>query len=109
MYLHSLSYILSVTTGTKGSNYEKVIFSKTLFKKKTNESLKIYKKHKNFYSKLYKKEWEKYFDTLEIKRVSDNKAFWKIIQPLFSEKRKFANKMTLKDSEKNILSDDTLE
>ena len=27
---------------------------------------------------------------------------------LFSEKRKFANKITLEDSEKNILSDDTL-
>ena len=32
----------------------------------------------------------------------------KNIQPVFSEKRKFANKVTLEDSKKNILSDDTL-
>ena len=30
------------------------------------------------------------------------------MQPLFTEKRKFANKITLQDSEENIISDDTL-
>ena len=30
------------------------------------------------------------------------------MEPLFSEKRKFANKITLEDSEENIISDDTL-
>ena len=33
-------------------------------------------------------------------------AFWKNIQPLFSKKRKFANKITLEDSEKNIVSEE---
>ena len=51
---------------------------------------------------------EKYFDTLDVNKITDNKAFWKNIQPLFSEKRKFTNKITLEDSEENILSDDTL-
>ena len=46
--------------------------------------------------------------TLDVNKTTDNKAFRKNIQPLFSEKRKFANKITLEDSEKNILSDDTL-
>ena len=81
---------------------------KLYFKKKTTESLKKYKKHKNFCSRLYKKERKKYFDTLDVNKITDNKAFWKNIQPLFSEKRKFANKITLEDSEKNILSDETL-
>ena len=70
--------------------------------------MKKYKKHKNFCSRLYKKERKKYFDTLDVNKITDNKAFWKNIQPLFSEKRKFANKITLEDSEENILSDDTL-
>ena len=48
------------------------------------------------------------FDTSYVNKVTDNKAFWKNIQTLFSEKRKFANKITLEDSEENILSDDTL-
>ena len=30
------------------------------------------------------------------------------MQPLFPEKRKFVDKITLEDSEENILSDDTL-
>ena len=70
--------------------------------------MKKYKKHKNFCSRLYKKERKKYFDTLDVNKITDNKAFWKNIQPLFSEKRKFTNKITLEDSVENILSDDTL-
>ena len=69
-----------------------------------------YQKHKKFCSRLYKKERKKYFDTLDVNKITDNKAFWKNIQPLFSEKRKFEKRTvkTHEDSEKNILSDDTL-
>ena len=70
--------------------------------------MKKYKKHKNFCSRLYKKKRKKYFDTVNVNKITDNKAFWENIQPLFSEKRKFANKITLEKSEKNILSDGTL-
>ena len=70
--------------------------------------MKKYKKHKNFCSRLYKKKRKKYFDTLNVNKITNNKAFRKNIEPLFSEKRKFANKITLEESEKNILSDDTL-
>ena len=65
------------------------------------------KKHKNFCSRLYKKEYKKYFDTVDFKKISDNKAVWKNIEPLFSEKRKFANEITLEDSEENVISDNT--
>ena len=81
---------------------------KLYFKKKTTESLKKYKKHKNFCSRLYKKERTKYSDTSDVNKITDNKAFWKNIRPLFSEKRRFANKITLEDSEKDISSDDKL-
>ena len=70
--------------------------------------MKKYKKQKNFCSRWIKKERKKYFDTLDVNKVTGNKNFWKNIKPLFSEKRKFANKITLEDSEENILSDDTL-
>ena len=65
------------------------------------------KEHKNFCSRLYKKEHKKYFDTVDFKKISDNKALWKNIEPLFSEKRKFANEITLEDSEENVISDNT--
>ena len=69
--------------------------------------MKKYKNRKNFCSRLYKKEHKKYFNTLDVNKITGNKALWKNIQPLFSEKKKFANKTTLEDSEENI-SDDTL-
>ena len=56
---------------------------KFYFKKKATESLKKYKKHKNFCSRLYKKERKKYFDTLDVSKITNNKAFWKNIQPFF--------------------------
>ena len=71
--------------------------------------MKKFKKHKTFYSRLFKKESKKYFDTLAVNKITDNKAFWKNIQLLFSEQRKFAKKITLEDSEENIISNDTLE
>ena len=89
-----------VTRALRKAIMKRSYLEKLYFKKKTTESLKKYKKHKNFCSRLYKKERKKYFDTLDVNKITDNKAFWKNIQPLFSEKRKFANKITLEDSEK---------
>ena len=48
---------------------------KLYFKKKTTESLKKYKKRKSFCSRLYIKERKKYFDTLDVNRITDNKTF----------------------------------
>ena len=96
-----------VTKSLRNPIMKRSYLKKLYFRKKTTESLKKYKKQ-IFFSRLYKKERKKYFDTLDANKITDNKAFWKNIQPLISEKRKFANKITLEDSEENILSDDTL-
>ena len=97
-----------VTKALRKAIMKRSYLEKLYLKKKTAESLKKYEKNKNFCSRFYKKERKKYFDTLDVNKITDKKAFWKNIQPLFSEKRKFANKITLEDSEKNILSDETL-
>ena len=70
--------------------------------------MKKYKKQKNFCSRLYKIEREKYFDILDVNRITDNKAFCLNIQSLFYETSKFANKITLEDVQENITSDDAL-
>ena len=70
--------------------------------------MKKYKKQKNFCSRFYKIEREKYFDILDVNRITDNKAFWKNIQSLFYETSKFANKIILEDVQENITSDDAL-
>ena len=78
---------------------------KVYFKKKTPDSLKKLKKQNNYCSRLYKKERKKYFESLDPRRISDNKSFWKNIQPFFSEKRKISNKITLVDNKENTIFD----
>ena len=79
---------------------------KIYFKKQTNESLKAYKKQKNYCNKLYKKERKKLFDYLNISVVSDNKTFWKVIKPFFTNKRTFGRNIKLIEKEE-ILKDET--
>ena len=57
---------------------------------------------------MCKKERRRYFESLDPSKIVDNKTFWKNIQPLFSEKRKIANKVTLVDKEDKIISEDSL-
>ena len=83
-------------------------FEKVYFKKKTPDSLTKFKKQKNYCSRLYKKERKKYFESLNPRRISDNKSFWKNIQPFFSEKRKISNKITLVENKENAVFDDHL-
>ena len=54
---------------------ERSYLQKIYFKKATTESLKKYKKRQNFCSRLYQKERKKYFDTLDVNKITDNKAF----------------------------------
>ena len=61
----------------------------------TVENSNKYKKHKNFCSKLYKKERKKYYSQLDIKNITDNKLFWKIMKPFLSEKCTYASKISL--------------
>ena len=79
---------------------------KIYFKKQTNELLKAYKKQKNYCSKLYKKERKKFFDNLNTSVVSDNKTFWKVIKPFFTNKSTFGRNIKLIEKEE-ILKDDT--
>ena len=62
---------------------------KIYFKKQTNKSLKTYKKQKNYCRKLYKKERKKLFDNLSTSVVSDNKTFWEVLKPFFTNKSAF--------------------
>ena len=97
-----------VTIALRKAIMKRSQLGKLYFKIQTTESLKKYQKHNTFCSRLYKKERKKYLNTLDANKITDNKAFWKNIQPLFSEKRKSANKIIREDSEENILSDDKL-
>ena len=46
-----------------------------------------------------------FFETLDIKSVNDNKMFWKTVAPIFSNKSKASNRITLSENEKLITND----
>ena len=76
------------------------------FKNKSQNDYLAFKKQRNFCSKLYKKERKNYYNSLDIKNITDNKQFWKTIKPFLSEKIKTTSKIKLKDQDKIISNDD---
>ena len=72
------------------------------FKNKSENNYLAFKKQRNFCSKLYKKERKKYYNSLDIKNITDDKQFWKTIKPFLSEKSKITSKIKLKDKNKII-------
>ena len=49
---------------------------------------------------LLRKSKKQYFSNIDIKNVTDNKRFWKIIRPTFSNKCKTTNTIILVEDEK---------
>ena len=75
------------------------------FKNKSQNNYLLFKKQKNFCSKLYKKERKKYYNSLNMKDITDNKIFCKTIKPFLSEKCTTSSRITLKNKD-NIISND---
>ena len=75
------------------------------YKNSSPENNKAYRKQKNFCRKLYKRERKKYYSTLDIKNITDNKKFWKTMKPFFSEKGVFSQNITLVNKDSIISSD----
>ena len=60
---------------------------------------------------MYKKERKKerkYYNSLKLNKVTDNKTFWKAIKPFLSDKGTDINKITFADNDKVILNDKQL-
>ena len=64
-----------------------------------------YTKYRNYCTGLFRKEKKSYYNNLNMKLLNDNKTFWKLVKPLFSEKHFCSSKiMLVEDGE--IISDD---
>ena len=48
-----------------------------LRKNPTKENSKAFKEQRNFCNRLYKKERKRYFENLDLRKIADNKEFWK--------------------------------
>ena len=64
-----------------------------------------YKRQRNRCLSILRKTKKEYFNSLKIKQVSDNKLFWKSVEPFFSDKASNSSKITLAE-ENNIISDE---
>ena len=69
----------------------KAIMTRSRLKNKFNKNSSekywnSYKKKRNFCLKLLRQTKEKYFNNINVKKVSDNKIYWKSVKPFFSNK-----------------------
>ena len=74
-------------------------------KSRSNKDGEAYKKQRNLCVSLLRQNKKDYFETLDMKSVTDNKMFWKTVAQLFSNKSKASNKITLSENEKLITND----
>ena len=75
------------------------------FKNRSVENWESYRRLRNECVKLTKKVKREYFENLDIKKFSDNKNFWNIVKPLFSNSIKKCTKITLVEKDEIILDD----
>ena len=70
------------------------------------ENQKAFKKQRNFCNRLYKKERRKYYNNLDLRKITDNRKFWNTVKPFLSNKGTNSQKISLKEGEE-IVTDDT--
>ena len=76
------------------------------YKSKSIEDKAKYKRQKNYCNRLYKRERKNYYNTLDLRRVTDNKRFWSTLKPFLTDKGSRSNNICLiEDGE--IISNDT--
>ena len=75
-------------------------------KKNTDQNKSAYKKQRNLCVKLLKRAKKTFYNTLDVKKVSDNKIFWKTIKPNFTEDTIKGQKITLVEKE-TVISEES--
>ena len=74
------------------------------YKYSTEVNRIAFKKQKNYCNRLYKRERRNYYSKLKLNNITDNKKFWNVMKPLFSDRVK-DNIVLVKDEK--IISKDT--
>ena len=77
-------------------------------KDKSQTNRENYKIHRNFSKKLSRKTKKSYFESLNTKKITDNRTFWKTVVPLFTNKASRGEKIILTEAEKHISNDKKL-
>ena len=89
----------------------KEIMLRTNLKRKANktkkeEDFRRYKKQRNLIVKMNKKAKRDYYKSISPKSIDNDKKFWKMVKPMFSNVNPMSDKIILIEDEK-IITDDT--
>ena len=74
-------------------------------KDKSQTSRENYKIQRNLCKKLLRKTKKSYFESLNTKKITDNRTFWKTVVPLFTNKVSRGEKIILTEAGKHISDD----
>ena len=94
-----------ISTPTVRSDDGKARLRNIYLKQRTETTKVAYNRQRNKCVSILKKSKKSYFESLDTKFVKDNKKFWKRISPLFSNKIKSKEKITLVENNEIISSD----
>ena len=72
------------------------------------KSFKAYKKQKNVCRRLYKKEKKQFFNNLNPSFVTDNKSFWKMFKPFFSNKGNYGSEIEVVEKDEALPDKDLI-
>ena len=75
-------------------------------KKRSETNILAYAKQRNFCVSLLRKTKKEYYANLNEKDIADNKKFWQTVKPLFSDKVKSKEKITLVQGEMTSTEDE---
>ena len=68
-------------------------------KNKSSEANHAYKRQRNFCTSLLRKCQRTFYSNLDPSIISDNKKFWKVVKPFFSDKVSTTTKITLSEND----------
>ena len=74
-------------------------------KDKTDGARTTYSKQRNICVHLLRRAKRNYYNDLDLSNVTDNRKFWKTMRPLFANKIKVKNKITLNEDSKSTNDD----
>ena len=79
------NHALYVTKAMKKAIMKRTQMQHQYFKNRSCETFNAYTHQRNFCRRLYKRENKKYFNSLKLNKITDNKVFWKTVKPLLSD------------------------
>ena len=92
IFVHDLYIVPYMTKPLRKAIMIRSSLKNKLYKNFTPNNSMAYKKQRNYCSRLYKKERKKYYEKLNVKKVMDNKEFWKTVKPFLSDRRNSSSK-----------------